>query len=137
MDPYRVKGSRLLKEDGKTAAGRKTGAGQLTVLFDGNCPVCQASVRRLEGWAPEGTLELLDNRDPCVSERFPWLGETELSESLHVIGPGGETWEGAPAIERLIKALPGFRRGSWVFRLPLVRPLASRIYSWVAANRYR
>ena len=56
---------------------------------------------------------------------------------MQVIGPHGETWQGAAAIEKLLDALPKGWLMSWVFSIPFVRPLAERFYRWFARNRYK
>ena len=48
-----------------------------------------------------------------------------------------ETWEGARAIEQLLRVLPRGPRLSWVFRLPLARPLLAWGYRNFARNRRR
>lgn len=55
-------------------------------------------------------------------------------------GPGTvpcETWEGARAIEQLLRVLPRGPRLGWVFRLPLARPLFAWGYRNFARNRRR
>ena len=109
----------------------------MTVLYDGECTICRASVRRLKSWTPPGDLEFIPTQDPSVPIRFFWLSPDALDGSLHLVGKSGETWEGASAVEEIVRALPRFRMGAWVFRIPLVRPLARKLYTLVARNRYR
>ena len=108
-----------------------------TVLYDGNCPLCTGWVDRLASWDREGDLSFLSAGDPRVGERFPHIPPAALEESLHLVGPGGEVWEGAEAVEKLLRVLPGWGWMTWTFHLPLVRPLARRVYRVVARNRYR
>ncbi len=72
-----------------------------------------------------------------MRERFPWIPETAYAESLQLVGPGGQTWQGAGAVERIIDVLPRGGLVSWVFRLPRARPVAERLYRAFARNRYR
>ncbi|HEV2132443.1 MAG TPA: DCC1-like thiol-disulfide oxidoreductase family protein, partial [Longimicrobiaceae bacterium] len=58
-------------------------------------------------------------------------------EAVQLIGPGGRTWQGADAIEQLLKILPRGRLIGWVFRVPLMGGLIDRFYRWFARNRYR
>jgi len=112
-------------------------SGVYTLLYDGECPLCRRAVSRVEAWDREGRVELLPAQDPAVPERFPWLAEEALMGSMHLVGPGNETREGAAAVEELAGILPRWRWAAWLFRLPLVRPLGRRVYRWVARNRYR
>jgi predicted DCC family thiol-disulfide oxidoreductase YuxK len=84
-----------------------------------------------------GALEYLPAQSPEVGDRFSWLQEEALLESLHLVDPRGGAFTGARAVEELVRILPGWRWGGWVFRLPLVRPLVDRGYRWVAARRIR
>jgi predicted DCC family thiol-disulfide oxidoreductase YuxK len=59
-------------------------------------------------------------------------------ESMQLIrASDGKTWEGAAALEELLNVLPKGRLISWMFEVPLVRPLVGRFYRWFARNRYR
>lgn len=108
-----------------------------TVLYDGECPLCTRAVSRLAAWDKDGRLELLAAQSPGVSSRFPWVSEEALRGSIHLVGPENRTWEGAGAVEELVRILPKWRWLAWVFRLPLARPLARLAYRWIARNRYR
>ena len=111
--------------------------GEYTVLFDGKCPMCRAAVGRLRRWDRKGVLSYLPAESAEVGIRFPWVSPQALGESIHLVGPGGKTWEGAAALEELVRLLPGWRWTGWAFGLPLARPLARRAYRWIARNRYR
>jgi len=121
---------------GPPAAGTRE-EGTYAVLFDGTCPICVSSVSRLRTWDRKGVLRFVPSQDPGVEEHFPWIPPSSLAGALHLVGPEGETWEGAAAVEKVMRLLPLWRRGAWLFDLPLVRPLARRVYGWVAGNRYR
>jgi predicted DCC family thiol-disulfide oxidoreductase YuxK len=113
------------------------GNGTYAVLFDGECPMCRRAVDHLSRWDREGVLELKPVQDPGVEERFPEVAGRNLEESIHLVGPEGEVWTGAAAVEKLMSVLPGWRWLSRLFDIPLVRPLGERVYRWVARNRYR
>ncbi len=110
---------------------------QYTVLYDGECPICLRSVRRLRRWDSRGALGFIAAQDPSVPGRFPEISREALGDSIHLVGPGGKVWEGAEAVEVLINLLPALSWARFLFRVPLVRPLARRVYRWVARNRYR
>jgi predicted DCC family thiol-disulfide oxidoreductase YuxK len=84
----------------------------------------------------EGILDFTPAQDPDVVKKYPWISPDALRESVHLVGPGGRTWVGVEAMEMLAQVLPGWRWLAWALRIPLVRPLAERIYAWVARNRY-
>lgn len=108
-----------------------------SLLYDGACPVCVSLVERVRRWDRLGALEFLPIGDPEASRLFPELSSEALQESLHLVGPGGRVWRGARAVEELTRILPPWRWAAPLFRIPLARPLAARVYRWVALNRFR
>ena len=99
--------------------------------------MCTGTAGLLERWDLEGRLEVVPSQAEGVQARFPWIPEAAYAESLQVVGEDGTTWQGAEAVERILDALPRGRLVTWVFRIPLVRPLAERLYRAFARNRYR
>lgn len=97
--------------------------------------MCQEWVARLRRWDRHQVLDFVPFQDPTVPARFPWIPQDAFTDALQVVAPSGETWEGAGAAEKLTSILPGGRPLSWLFRLPLARPVADRAYRWVADNR--
>ena len=108
-----------------------------TVVYDGFCKVCNRLVTVLRKWDGGKLLEIVPSQQPGVHARFPWIPVRAYTESVQVIGPGGRTWQGAAAIEQLLRVLPKGRLMAWVFSIPLVRPLAEKFYRWFARNRYK
>jgi predicted DCC family thiol-disulfide oxidoreductase YuxK len=109
-----------------------------TVVYDGSCKVCGRMVRALRRWdARSQLLEIVPSQLPGLDARFPWIPARAYVESVQLVGPGGRTWQGAAAVERLLDVLPRGGWIGWVFSLPFVRTLADRFYRWFARNRYR
>jgi len=108
-----------------------------TVVYDGHCKVCGRLVKLLRWWDSGEKLEIVTSQAPGVQARFPWIPSRSYLESVQVIGPGGRTWQGAAATERLLNVLPKGKLLSWVFNLPFARAVAERFYRWFARNRYK
>jgi predicted DCC family thiol-disulfide oxidoreductase YuxK len=108
-----------------------------TVVYDGACRVCTRLSRLLEKWDRRDEVEIVPFQDTRVLSRFPWIPAEAYAEALQLIGPGGQTWQGAWAIERLLKILPLGGAIAWVFKVPFVGALIERFYRWFARNRYR
>lgn len=108
-----------------------------TVVFDGQCKVCNRLARMLRRWDKYREFEVVSSQTPGVQARFPWIPPRAYIEALQLVGPGGRTWQGAAAIEQLLDVLPKGKLLSWVFSIPFVRTLADRFYRWFARNRYR
>ena len=92
----------------------------------------------LRRWDRDRELEIVPSQAPGVHERFPWIPPRAYAESMQVIRESdGKTWEGAAALEELLDVLRKGRLISWMFEIPLVRPLVEKFYRWFARNRYR
>lgn len=107
------------------------------VIYDGYCRVCGRLANVLRRWDRRQELEIVPSQAPGVAARFPWIPDRAFRESLQLVGPGGETLQGAAAVERLLDILPRGGLLGWVFKLPFGRRLADRFYRWFARNRYR
>ena len=109
-----------------------------TVIYDGDCKVCDRMVKLLDGWDRDDELEIIPSQAPGVRARFPWIPPRAYVESVQVIRTSdGQTWQAAQALEELLKVLPKGRAVSWLFNVPFARPLADKFYGWFARNRYR
>lgn len=116
----------------------KTIARQYAVIYDGHCEVCSRMVKLLANWDRNHELEMIPSQGPGVRERFSWIPARSYMESVQVVrSSDGKTWQAAAALEELLKVIPRGRLISWLFRIPLVRPLVDRFYGWFARNRYR
>ncbi len=107
----------------------------VTVVYDGDCGLCRRAVDLLRRWDTEGRLRLLPFQGPGVMDRFPMIPERAFREAVQVIAPDGRHWSGADAVEQALDRTPRGRRLTWLFRLPFARPIARRVYRWVARHR--
>jgi predicted DCC family thiol-disulfide oxidoreductase YuxK len=108
-----------------------------TLVYDGDCSVCNRSVNLLRQMDKRQEIEIVPSQATGVMARFPWIPSAAFAEAIQLIGPGGKTWQGAAAIEQLLGVLPRGRWIAWMYRIPLVRAIADRLYRWFARNRYR
>lgn len=108
-----------------------------TVVWDGTCRTCRRLVDLLERWDRGDIIETVPSQNTAVHARFPWIPPAAYAEAVQLVGPGGETWQGAQAVEQLLRVLPHGRLLAWVFDLPLVGSAMDRGYRWFARNRYR
>ena len=92
----------------------------------------------LKKWDHNRALEIIPSQTPGVQEKFSWITPRAYVESIQVVrNQDGKTWQGAAALEELLSVLPKGRLISWLFRIPLVRPLVDKFYRWFARNRYK
>ena len=112
-----------------------TGPERPTLIYDGECGMCRALVARLAVWDREHRIALVPFQDEGVVTRLG-IGLPALAAAMHLVLPDGRVSAGADAVPELLRLLPGAKR--WlrlVFALPGVRPLARRVYRWVAERR--
>ena len=121
---------------GGTRAGAGSGTGAAWVIvYDGPCTVCTRTVNRIRDLDRNSRFELVPYQNAGVPERFPEITREEFETSVQLIGPDAR-YEGAAAVEKILALLPRARALAWVFRIPLVRPIAERFYRWFARNRH-
>lgn len=105
-----------------------------TLIYDGECGICQQAVRMLKRWDREHILHYVPFQDDAV-QRFG-IALPALAAAMHLIVPDGRVYPGADAIPRLLELFPGKRWLAPLFSVPGVLPLARRIYAWIAIRRH-
>lgn len=108
------------------------------LIYDAECPMCRASalwVMRLA--LSRGALEILPCRSPVRAARFPTISEDACLTAMQLVLPDGRVLAGADAVPELLRRIRGLGWLAGVFGLPGMRPIARRVYGWVARNRIR
>lgn len=105
-----------------------------TLIYDGECGLCQEAVTRLQRWDREHRLRFVPFQDGAEVARFG-IGLPALAAAMHLILPDGRVFAGADAAPELLRMLPGKRWLAPLFRIPGTLPLARRVYAWIAARR--
>jgi predicted DCC family thiol-disulfide oxidoreductase YuxK len=84
-----------------------------------------------------GRLEILPCRSRARAERFPQISEEACLGAMQLILPGGSVRTGADAVPELLLRIRGLGWLAALFALAGMRPLARRVYGWIARNRMR
>ena len=118
----------------------KVAAAPAVLIYDGDCSMCRASAlwlmrRALAGRAHE--LEILPCRSPVRRERFPAIVDETCMRAMQLVLPDGRVLAGADAAPEILRRIPRWRWIATLFSLPGARPLARRVYGWIAGNRMR
>lgn len=109
-----------------------------TLVYDAECAMCRASALWLMRRAIRGgRLEILPCRSAVRRVRFPQIAEEACLTAMQLVVPDGRVLAGADAVPELLRRVRGWRHVAWVFELAPVRPLARRLYAWVARNRMK
>lgn len=103
---------------------------QLTVLFDGACPLCRREIGVYRGLCPIEPAMKLQFADVSLSQTALPLGanRTDYLKRFHVQTPNGEVLSGAKAFVALWSVLPGWRWLARVASLPGITPLLELAY---------
>ncbi len=89
----------------------------LTVLYDGDCPMCRAEIRHFQGLAASEALAWQDVSAPLA--RLPAGGDrAAYMARFHVQRSDGAVLSGALAFVALWSVLPGWRWLARLARLP-------------------
>ena len=110
----------------------------MTVLFDGGCPMCRATVRRLWRLDWLQRLSFADATNPERRERLaPGLTEAQMMREMYVVEPDGRRFGGYEAILRIARVVPLMWPFLVIGILPGIRQLGRAVYRTIAANRVR
>ncbi len=107
------------------------------VIFDGQCRICTAQIRRLARFDGGGRLAYLSLHDPEVSRRCPELSYDDLMAAMYVVDRSGKRHRGADAVRYLSRRLPRLWWLAPVMHFPFSMPLWRWMYAQVANRRYR
>ncbi len=106
-----------------------------TLIYDGECGICQQAVALLRRWDREQVLHFVPFQDAVAVARFG-IALPALAAAMHLVLPNGRVYPGADAIPELLRLLPGKRWLAPAFGIPGVLPLARRMYARIAMRRH-
>jgi predicted DCC family thiol-disulfide oxidoreductase YuxK len=105
-----------------------------TLIYDGECGICQEAVAFLRRQDREHVLRFIPFQDGAAVAKFG-IELPALAAAMHLILPDGTVYAGADAAPELLRLLPRWRWLAAFFYIPGILPLARRIYAWIAARR--
>jgi predicted DCC family thiol-disulfide oxidoreductase YuxK len=109
----------------------------LTVFFDKSCNLCRGSAERVRRLDKAQRIELLDLQDAAALQRFPQVQPEVAMRWMQAVNVQGEVFSGSDAWAQIGALLPGWKLVAWILRVPGIRWIAGKFYSWIARNRYR
>src|SRR2546422_792171 len=104
------------------------------LIYDGECGLCRRSVELVRRWDREHRITLVPFQDEATVARFG-IPLPALAAAMHLVFPDRRVFAGADAVPEILRLLPGRRWMRWLFAIPGVRPVARRVYAWVARRR--
>lgn len=113
---------------------------KLIVLYDGECQLCLASVRRLKEMQSTAILRFIPVQSlEETYETIPELSavtEEQLLTKMHVVEMDGTLHAGAAGIVRILRTVKGFRWLAPLYSVPGLRGMADLLYRVIASKRY-
>lgn len=118
-------------------AGRPEDQPAGTLLFDGACPRCRASIALVASADPDRVVAPVDLTAVDVRSIHPSLTQEACMDAMHLVRRDGRVTAGFDAIATLARWLPL----AWPFgilaMIPGVAPLGRRVYHSIAMSRPR
>jgi predicted DCC family thiol-disulfide oxidoreductase YuxK len=107
---------------------------QLTLFYDGGCPLCLAEMRHLYQLDQEQCIEFVDINSQEFASQHPTIDRDEANRILHGQLPSGEIILGLDVTHR---AWTLVGKGWWIapLRWPLFKPVADWAYLLFARHR--
>lgn len=108
---------------------------RLTVLFDQECRLCEAVVRRLRSEESYIELEFIAAAAPRAAKLFPEIVSSVPLSEVVAIADGGEVYRGDAAWLMVLWAMKRTRAMSLTLAQPLYRGLVRRAVASVGKHR--
>ena len=107
------------------------------VIYDGDCRICTAQVRKLPWWDCQGKLAYLSLHDPEVARRWPDLSHDRLMQEMVIIDRTATGIGGRRRFATCRAGCGGLVWASPFLHFPGSMLLWRPLYRWIARNRYR
>ena len=109
--------------------------GRVTLVYDGECEFCTRLARWVERQDRRGRVSVRANQEAGAIESLG-LTRAEVDRAAWVVEPGGRKFEGAAAINRVLRELGGvWSVLGFLYLVPPVRWVEDRYYRRVARRR--
>jgi predicted DCC family thiol-disulfide oxidoreductase YuxK len=109
--------------------------GRLILVYDGECGFCTRLARWVERRDREHRVVVRPSQDPGLIESLG-LTPAEVGRAAWVVEPGGRRFEGAAAINRVLRELGGgWGLAATMYRVAPMRSLEDAYYKRVARRR--
>jgi predicted DCC family thiol-disulfide oxidoreductase YuxK len=107
----------------------------LILVYDGECEFCTRLARWVQRRDRRGRISVRPNQEAGLIERLR-LTRGEVGRAAWAVEPGGGRFEGAAAINRVLRELGGgWAVLGWLYRVAPIGWVEDRYYARVARRR--
>lgn len=106
----------------------------LTVFYDGLCPLCSREIEHYRRRVTAGAVEFVDIAKPEFDALALGLNPVQVHRHIHA-RVGGQFVTGVDAFREIWGVIPGFRWLRWVTGLPVIYPASKVLYAIFARLR--
>ena len=107
------------------------------IIYDGHCQLCQQSVQHLKAMDWFRRCEYINFQTVfSLKSLHPSLNQELVASQLHFITPDGRIYGGFLALRQIAWIMPMLYPLLFVMYLPTASKIGSRLYRWIAKNRY-
>lgn len=108
-----------------------------TLIYDGDCGFCAASVAWVRAHALPDAFEFLPSQSALRRERFPSLTNAQCDAAMQLVLPDGRVFSGDRALPEILVRTRGWRRVAWLARWLATLGLTGPFYGWIARHRHQ
>lgn len=109
----------------------------INIIYDGECAFCMRALDVVRRFDRRGALCFYDSHSEETLRLFPQLHGRDVREAMYVVVEGEEVYRGFYAFRRIVWSNPSMWLLVPLFYFPCAPFFGTRIYDWVARNRYR
>ena len=115
----------------------ESGSPQCLLIYDGRCRMCVTAKDGLERLSGGQDLRMIPYESDEAKQVLGSQHQGGRPEAAFLVTADGRIASGLDAFLPLLPGIVGGRVLAQLFAIPLVRPLAYRLYAFVARHRYR
>ena len=115
----------------------ESGSQQCLLIYDGRCRMCVTAKDGLERLSGGQELRIIPYESDEAKRVLGSRHQAGRPEAAFLVTADGRIASGLDAFFPLLPGIRGGRVLAKLFALPLVKPLAYRLYALVARHRYR
>jgi predicted DCC family thiol-disulfide oxidoreductase YuxK len=110
--------------------------GPLNIIYDGHCGFCLRLLKIVRVLDRRRAVRFYDSHQAETFELFPQLLHADVANAMYAVREGEPLYRGFYGVRRLLWSVPLMWPLIPLFYLPGMSILGTRIYAWVARNRY-